>query len=174
MCAWGKQPHTDPTPPPRGAKARARSAEPSTRVARTSADATAPARPECRRPSWTLRGHPREAPCFSGRYERAGECESHAQRCVCLASRQDDAASPPTASSRRDTLSRRPAAGAPVPTGFPPAHVSAEPWWRARTIRRSGTDCASVTAPTRLTQTGAFAPAGSSPDVSPRQSLLGS
>jgi hypothetical protein len=50
-CAWGKQPHTEPNPAPAGTT----SAEPSTRVARTSADATAPARHECRCPSWTLR-----------------------------------------------------------------------------------------------------------------------
>src|SRR5262245_56744471 len=61
-CAWGAQPHTEPNPAPAGDSAT--SAEPSTRVARPSADATAPARPECRCPSWTLRGHPREPPAI--------------------------------------------------------------------------------------------------------------
>ena len=56
--AWGKQPHTELNHAPAGDSAT--SAEPSTHVERTSADATAPARPECQCPSWTLRGHPRE------------------------------------------------------------------------------------------------------------------
>src|SRR5262249_28559348 len=41
IYAWGKQPHTEPNPAPAGDSAT--SAEPSTRVARISADATAPA-----------------------------------------------------------------------------------------------------------------------------------
>src|SRR5262249_12708914 len=47
--AWGKQPHTELNPAPAGDSAT--SAEPSTLVAKTWPDATAPARPECRPPS---------------------------------------------------------------------------------------------------------------------------
>src|SRR5262249_28073278 len=53
----------------------------STGAERTSGDATAPARSKYRCPSWTLHGHPRKRLCLSGRYERAGDCESHARPC---------------------------------------------------------------------------------------------
>src|SRR5262245_31475615 len=82
--AWGKQPHTEPNPAPAGTI----SAEPSTRVARTSGDATAPARRKYRCPSWTLHGHPREPLCFSRRYERAGDWESPARPRELLMGRQ--------------------------------------------------------------------------------------
>ena len=109
--AWGKQPHTEPNPALAGDSAT--SAEPSPRVARTSADATAVARPECRRPSWTFRGHPRETSTplqASVRFPIA--CRRHASRFV----------------HRRSELRER--TRAPfrcLPTGVPSA-----PWLRRR------------------------------------------
>ena len=70
--------------------------------------------------------------------ERAIRHRAH-YAAACLASRQEDAASPPNNATEaalradgrlRTTPSHR----------FPAERVSAEPWWRARTIRGLGTD----------------------------------
>jgi len=131
IYAWGKQPHTEPNPAPAGDSAT--SAEPSTRVARISADATAPARPECRRPSWTLRGHPRETTALPGLCRRACDSSSPARRCGLPCGR----------TMRHRHQQHHPGAttlcslgcGRPVPQASRPAPVSVDPWSRVTAIR---------------------------------------